>query len=61
MHSSRFFGSLGCLDQYMCNLYSDGQPLSEIKNATYSELKHFSRYHDLIQSAYKKAGEIKGK
>jgi hypothetical protein len=41
----------------MCNLYSDGQTMSEILNAGYHQLKMFNRYHDVIQEAYKKAEE----
>lgn len=39
----------------MINLYSDGQPISEIKKAKFSELKFFSEYHDIMQKSYDKA------
>ena len=45
----------------MGNLYSDHQPINVIEDMTYSDLKYWNKWHDIIQKEYGKITKGKKK
>jgi hypothetical protein len=42
------------IDQYLGNLFSRGQPITALKDASYGELKYWNEWHEIM--AKKEAG-----